>query len=214
MPQRFRDIGDIRSCPLQHRSERMPGRIGRDIADPELFAHLLHTLIDRTGEIHRFTLPPHCILLSVENRKNEAVGPGGVAPSVNYCLHPLRDNDPDFLAGLGRAFGLLPHKAYFTIHNVPIPQLYEIGNVDPVTQVEEQPIITVFGRRFGPVVIPGYLSYLLQRKGQFAALALLYLVFIPTEWILRLLDNPGPLGVIENYPDMPHMYGDRRLYGG
>ena len=83
-------------------------------------------------------LPPHCILLSVENRKNEAVGPGGVAPAIDDRLHPLRDNDLNFLAGLGRAFGLLPNEAYFTVHDVPIPQLYEIGNVDPVAQVEEQ----------------------------------------------------------------------------
>ena len=164
----------------------MPGRIGRDIADPELFAHLLHTLIDRTGEIHRFTLPPHCILLSVENRKNEAVGPGGITPPVDDRLHPLRNNDPDFLANLGRAFGLLPHKAYFTIHNVPIPQLYEIGNVDPVTQVEEQPIIPVFGRCLGSVLIVGYLPYLLQREGQFTPFSGLYLIFTPAEWVLYL----------------------------
>ena len=186
MPQRFRDIGDIRSCPLQHRSERMPGSIGRDIANTQPFAYLFHATIDRTGEIHRFMLPPHRILLPTEDRKNKAIGPGGVAPSVNYCLHPLRDNDPDFLAGLGRPLGLLPDKAYFTVHDVPIPQLYEIGNVDPVAQVEEQPIIAVFGRCLGSVLLIGYLPYLLQREGQFAALSGLYLIPPPAEWVLRL----------------------------
>lgn len=167
----------------------MPSSIGRNIVNTQPFAYLFHATIDRTGEIHRFMLPPHCILLSVENRKNEAVGPGGVAPTVDYCLHPRRDNDPDFLACLGRPLGLLPDKAYFTVHDVPIPQLYEIGNVDPVAQVEEQPIIAAFGRCFAPVLIVGYLPYLLQCKGQFTPFAGLYFILTPAERILRILDR-------------------------
>ena len=105
----------------------------------------------------------HRILRPVENWENKVIRCWSITPAVDNSLHLGNYRDPDFLTGLSRALGLLTHETDFTVHNITIPQFHEIGDVDPVTQVEEQPIIPVFGRCFVPILIAGDLPDLLQR---------------------------------------------------
>ena len=102
--------------------------------------------------------------------------------------------------------GLLTHETDFTVHNITVPQFHEIGDVDPVTQVEEQPIIPVFGRRFAPVLIAGDPPDLLQRQSQLAPLALLYFIPAPPERVLRFLDDTQTSGIVHYRPQVAQVY--------
>ena len=59
----------------------MPSRIGRDIAETELFADLLHALVDRTGQVLGFILTGYRIFFTSQDWENKRVGGMVFAPS-------------------------------------------------------------------------------------------------------------------------------------
>lgn len=106
MPQRFGDIGDVRTGPLQHRGERVPGRIGRDRPDAELLAHLLHALVDRVRQILGPVLGRHGILPARQYRKDEGIRAFRIAPAVNDLLHRRGQHYPNIAQRAERVLGL------------------------------------------------------------------------------------------------------------
>ena len=211
MPQRFRNIGNVCAGAFQYRSEGVARRVGRDITDSEICADCRHSFVDRPRQILCFQFPPHRILRPVQYRKDEPIRSRRISPAVDNSLHPVGHYYPYLLAGSCRPCRLLPHETDFPVYDVPIPQPHEIRDVDPVAQVQEQPIIAVFGRCIASVIISGYLSYLHQRKGHFAPFAFLYFKTPLPERVLCLLDDSLPACFVEDCPQVPQVDCDRRL---
>ena len=65
----------------------MPSRIGRDIAETELFADLLHALVDRTGQVLGFILTGYRIFFTGQDWENKRVGVWCLPPAVDNSLH-------------------------------------------------------------------------------------------------------------------------------
>ena len=139
----------------------MPGGIGSNLPNPDSLPDSFHSKVYFGYKFPRNELCAKRILLTCQNRENIVVCLWRIAPAVNNGLHRRGDNGPYRFFLPACTLGLLTGEANFAVFNIFELQPNKVGDVDSITQVEEQPIIPVFGRCFGAIIKTGYLPYCL-----------------------------------------------------
>ena len=209
--QTLRNVGDVRTGSLEHRGERMPGRIGRNVADAEGIGYFLHPPVDDAGKGFGLGFQLYGCLLAAQHGENVGVRRRGIAPFPDDFLHQRYDDSPNRAYRFRPVARFLTNVGEFAVLDVAVAQLDEIRDIQSVAQIEKKPVVAVAESRIFAVVVFGDRSYLLDGECHFSARTLLDGIAPLPERIVHLFDDAVGFRAVEYPAERSHVDGDSCL---
>lgn len=168
----------------------------------------MHVAVDLAGEILCLDFQLHRILMAVQEREQEVLRGGRIAPLAEDRAHLGSNDRSDLFAGFGGAGCLLANETDFAVDDVGIFEPDEVGYVDPVAEVDEKPQVAIVSRGRIAVRKIDDLFDLAEIQGDFSALALLDFEFSLPERVLGVEQVAVFAGFVQQGADRAHVHAD------